>query len=657
MRRSKSTEKDPFSTPARRRRIIADLAKNVLRVYYLSAAQNVCRFRYERKSAIKLQCRVRQFLAKKRVLYLIYWKQVISVTIIQCTWRVYSAKRKLKNLRNNLWRKRALNLVSAMEDLWYIRKAKLHKLAIKISKQLILEKKRNRAATKIQTIFRRHSVQKILKHHQYNRKLMQYKLFTSAIMTQKHFRRYLQRKKYLCLIRKRQLAVYTIISSLSRWKYKMRKHRKLFQNAEYAKKLQLERFSATKIQSWFRMKLAKVFLVALKPIIQSSVQKIEIEIQLAYSVIRMFQQQEIQQFFRWILQHGIVSFNLSKGFHIGSVIEQVLFAVKNLQHQHQRQQQQSRPQTTASKSRNSERETKTETESETEKVFHTTAVEPTEVNDSLLVSHGREAIIKVQEWNYSSANAISPLLGEEGKSPRSSSSTNIPFPDQWMTSVQHPLHIGDTIQCGIDPDDEYSLKILLTSPVISSSEIMTYVQPILPLGGRDKTPSISKSYPKKKIIHNNTIVEITICPSSIPLEGEEENLTYGDTEKVANQALNDAVFRVHNTIIYVPQTFDNSDENEEKIQEIIIPVEEEAISVSVMIESPAQSTNLLTDTCSLLPLPAVIESTPTLILSSPPKPPASTINFDVHAMKIQVIINKLYNKRLFVFLLIHLTMK
>ena len=47
---------DPFSTPARRRRIIADVAKQVLKQYCITACKNVYIFRKQTKAAIIIQC-------------------------------------------------------------------------------------------------------------------------------------------------------------------------------------------------------------------------------------------------------------------------------------------------------------------------------------------------------------------------------------------------------------------------------------------------------------------------------------------------------------------------------------------------------------------------------------------------------------------------
>jgi hypothetical protein len=56
---------DPFSTPARRRRLIADMSKFLLKQYCIKACRNVHVFRTETKAALILQCAVRVWMARR----------------------------------------------------------------------------------------------------------------------------------------------------------------------------------------------------------------------------------------------------------------------------------------------------------------------------------------------------------------------------------------------------------------------------------------------------------------------------------------------------------------------------------------------------------------------------------------------------------------
>jgi hypothetical protein len=121
---------DKFSTPARRRRIVADAARNDLKKCYRQVCENIaisrrrnaavliiqCFFRViisyriqcglrNRKLyflAILIQCQVRIFLARERVQDL-RWNRIVqlkkrSAVSVQCAWRSFVAKRQKQNL-------------------------------------------------------------------------------------------------------------------------------------------------------------------------------------------------------------------------------------------------------------------------------------------------------------------------------------------------------------------------------------------------------------------------------------------------------------------------------------------------------------------------------------------------------------------------------
>ena len=154
-------KRDPFSTPARRRRIIAEFSKKTLRFYCVQACINVYRFRIDTQAVLVMQCAVRKYLAKKRVNRKRKRKQRKAAIKIQSRVRIILAKKLRKRLAAALLLKRQLRLSVVVHQLRNARKQRMARIALAISLRLAREKKEKLAAINIQRVFRGFSARRL----------------------------------------------------------------------------------------------------------------------------------------------------------------------------------------------------------------------------------------------------------------------------------------------------------------------------------------------------------------------------------------------------------------------------------------------------------------------------------------------------------------
>ncbi len=185
---------DPFSTPARRRRIVADVSRFLLKQYCVKACDNVIYLRKANKAAIRIQCLWRCYRSKKKLSRLRFCRQMRAAEKIQRLARVFLARRELARRRAAHLYKISLHLALHLQHFWRARRlrrrqlrdqarersaliayrqGKKFKAAIQIEKgargmlaRIRARKLRklqllhNLSATKIQTMARRHSAQR-----------------------------------------------------------------------------------------------------------------------------------------------------------------------------------------------------------------------------------------------------------------------------------------------------------------------------------------------------------------------------------------------------------------------------------------------------------------------------------------------------------------
>jgi hypothetical protein len=198
--------RDPHSTPARRRRIIAEVAKSTLRRYCVTACANVHRFRIHTKAALRIQCFWRLYYAKRLVKNLRLIRSTKAAILIQSLWRMKLSKLLRLRLLKLLYQQRAKKLVKTVERLFYERKEREYQRKLRRKRLMKLRQEKEYATIQIQTAFRGYYQRKrylILLEENKRRR-------SASIMIQKHWKRYFMRKCYLNCLRRRKEASFLL---------------------------------------------------------------------------------------------------------------------------------------------------------------------------------------------------------------------------------------------------------------------------------------------------------------------------------------------------------------------------------------------------------------------------------------------------------------
>eukprot|EP01033_Poteriospumella_lacustris_P008413 gene8413-6075_t len=500
---------DPYSTPARRRRIIADLAKNLLRSWYIRGCDNVHQYRIDTAAAIRIQCFVRRAMARHQLTVLrTRWRMEAAIKL-QSNYRMHRAIALKKHLRSMRLLKQQRRLAQVVEHLWAIRQAKLYRAALVVSRQLALERKRNAAAKCIQRVYRCSVGRRIHKHRRYHRQLQQWRRQYAAIIIQSLVRQRLARWKYQRL-RKWHRAAHRITTSVVRVAHRQRGQRRHRRRQQ----------AALTVQCWYRGVIARRVRRRLQdeqrlrlPRLERHHQSLEIQVELSAKALWLFTTRPVDVFFRWCVQQCLVEYSPEEGFRSGSVLRQVVASVAQVQQQQQQQQ----PPTRRS------------------------------------LDEGPHVDIQVDAWDYSSSSS--------GKGSSSSSAVSEipppPVPSEW----EQPLHAtvgGDEIRCTKTTTTAATAATAATTTTPSLLDLLVQLH----LVSRTTTHQHDIRPP---VIHETTH-ETTI--RFVPVDGAAAATTAAstaaaflaptvDTDSDADPAnaalvLEDAVFRFQNAVVYVP---------------------------------------------------------------------------------------------------------
>ena len=145
---------DPFSTPARRRRIVADVSRFLLKQYCLKACDQVLYRRRANAACLKIQCSWRMYWARRRLLRLRWRRQRLSANKIQRIARAFLARCELLRRRKARETAQRLRLALLVQRAWRamkIRRRKARERAARIARR---EGKRHAAAVHVQRVTR-----------------------------------------------------------------------------------------------------------------------------------------------------------------------------------------------------------------------------------------------------------------------------------------------------------------------------------------------------------------------------------------------------------------------------------------------------------------------------------------------------------------------
>lgn len=340
-RKTSSMEaKDPFSTPARRRRIIADVAKFLLKQYCVKACENVMRFRKWTAASLIIQRSWRCYAARKLRNSLVLAKRNRASIVLQSMVRQSFARHKLKELRLAEWTKRALKLAKVLKRFWQGRLVSRRKRRERALHRIRMLKKKAAAAVHIQRCFRGMMGRKLSKHLASLRSQEYRRRHFAAIKIQACARRR-RGRRLTQQLRKRRISLwkvgYRCVYWYKRWLFRRTKASIVAQRVArgflgrcrarrtLADKLRREREEAE------RRRLELLRLAALAAAEEAATRRIEVRISVKLAILRRMSVLGPAEAILWCIKHSILQFfENDAGYSLGPVLLQVVDTVESV---------------------------------------------------------------------------------------------------------------------------------------------------------------------------------------------------------------------------------------------------------------------------------------------------------------------------------------
>jgi hypothetical protein len=321
-----SPPSDPFSTPARRRRLIADIARFLLRQYCVKACEQVAYDRYRNQCALKIQCFLRQAFARKILRRLRFARDTAQSLVIQRFYRCLLAREQLEDRIRNRWRAKYLAMVLRVQ-----KKYRQHHHTQRY--QLMLS-----SVVKMQRVFRVFQRRREEKRRRLAKKQQKEKEEMAARRIQNKFRVYRARAVYRELYLKfchQKMMKFRILQSW-RWSQQRKKEAATLLIQCQFRILQSKR-RLLKIQKLRLQESNERALMATEDLYSRYVHEHTIELTLCLhinptlaSCLRQFQ---ILPFLCWCIEHHLLSFDsLSDSYAVGTVIRNLLAHWEESQH-------------------------------------------------------------------------------------------------------------------------------------------------------------------------------------------------------------------------------------------------------------------------------------------------------------------------------------
>ena len=308
IRRHSGSSDDAFSTPARRRRIVAEVAKRAVKKYTIKARENVVISRGRSYAALLIECSFRCFRARHQLRKLRQEKLLSGVQNIQCLVRSFLARRRVEVVRYRFRMQMALLVQCA----W---RATLARRTARDLRAQHLYELMAASSIRIQRYCRGSMERKKKNLH-----------IRSAIRIQNRIRVCLaiQKLKDLQALKAAKLIV---ILHLLRWWNRRRKVRSMAARV-IQKYLRLRKlFVASRtIQCFLRCCIAKMKRYLLKEILRLNRLRdvIEISSMVPSSLLKYLAVSGPAETVKWFLRNSVINYTAETGFIFGAVLLQVL---------------------------------------------------------------------------------------------------------------------------------------------------------------------------------------------------------------------------------------------------------------------------------------------------------------------------------------------
>lgn len=337
---SSSSSSDPFSTPARRRRIIADVSKFLLKQYCQKACKNVALWRKQTAASIVIQRAWRAKYARLLVARLRHRKWSAAALKIQMMVRARLARAELRKRREALWLRRATHLAVLLQNSWKERKMRIQAAKLRAERLARLMRRKAKMATEIQRVFRGMLGRRTAMALRLKKDKFAQLRHRCAIMIQSIVRGRAARKLRASLLRSRarigqSVIMYRrrlilrrgvacrVIQRVARGFLARRVARRLRHERELARMRLLAEEERRRLEALFQQQVVKARQVEE----DTATKRAEIRVTLNMRLLQHMAALGPAEVVRWALQNSIIMFDAESGFDLGSVLKQVFASV------------------------------------------------------------------------------------------------------------------------------------------------------------------------------------------------------------------------------------------------------------------------------------------------------------------------------------------
>ena len=322
---SPSTPNDPFSTPARRRRLIADIARFLLRQYCVKACEQVAYDRHRQRCAVTIQCFLRQSFARKVLRRLRFARDTKQSLVIQRFYRCLIAREQLQDRIRNRWRAKYRAMVLRVQK-------KYRQYHHTKRYQLMLS-----SGLRIQRVMRVYQRRMEWKRRKLAEELRKQKQEQAAIQIQSQYRAHRARVRYQELFVQychQKMMKFRILQS---WRWSQQRKReaatlliqcqfRILQSKRRAAKIQKTRLQ----ESEERAKMAAEDLRS--RYIHEHTTELTMCLHINTALASRLRQFQISQFLIWCIQHHLLCFDsIADLYIVGPVIRNLLVHWKETQ--------------------------------------------------------------------------------------------------------------------------------------------------------------------------------------------------------------------------------------------------------------------------------------------------------------------------------------
>lgn len=323
-----SSSQDPFSTPARRRRLVADVARFLLKQYCTQACTLVHMSRLRNRSATVIQCMLRCYLARRLFRCILFKKHTDAATRIQTLMRMIMAKYELKRLQVQRRLQLATHLAVCLQCLSRVRRSR-----VVVS---TMREEKTRVAMGVQRLFRGQRGRRRAQQRRRQLEMLRNVKRQAAIRVQSQIRRRMAERVLLQMRMIFEMEMCMSFRIARHWRRRCRRRRLaaiVIQRVERGRRGRRAAAMAAWRQREIQQRLVNERLMGIedrRAALLRAQHRVEVRVDLSPSLLGSLKRCKIATLIKWCVEQSVLKYEEDDrgSYAMGEVIKQVLRATR-----------------------------------------------------------------------------------------------------------------------------------------------------------------------------------------------------------------------------------------------------------------------------------------------------------------------------------------